>query len=113
MAYLNMSDPSQRCPSTWSEYNSLGVRACRRQPSPGAGSCSGVFFSSTKEYSKVCGKVIGYQLETTDAFTDPNAQIHRGVTIDGSYVDGVSITHGTIRHTTSKFKIPLLYFFSQ
>ena len=99
VAYLNMSDPSQRCPSNWLEYsnNSLGVRACRREPSPGAGSCSGVLFSSSKQqYSKVCGKVIGYQFGTTDAFTDPFSNIRSDVSINGSYVDGVSITHGTM-----------------
>ena len=99
VAYLNMSDPSQRCPSNWLEYsnNSLGVRACRREPSPGAGSCSGVLFSSSKQqYSKVCGKVIGYQFGTTDAFTDPFSNIRSDVSINGSYVDGVSITHSTM-----------------
>ena len=30
IARLNMSDPSQQCPSAWTEYNSNSVRACRR-----------------------------------------------------------------------------------
>ena len=29
VAYLNMSDPSQQCPSSWREYNTSGVRSCR------------------------------------------------------------------------------------
>ena len=30
VAFLNMSDPSQECPSAWREYNTSGVRACGR-----------------------------------------------------------------------------------
>ena len=39
MAYLDMTDPSQQCPSAWREYNTSGVRACGRQPNS-TGSCS-------------------------------------------------------------------------
>ena len=39
------------------------------------------------EYSQVCGKIIGYQNRTPDAF-------HRLNTQDDNYVDGISITHG-------------------
>ena len=97
VAYLNVSDPSQQCPSAWSEYNSDGVRACRR-PAATEASCSGTIFSAGREFTKVCGRVIGYQLRTTDAFTSPWPQVgYRNLTIDESYVDGVSITHGTPR----------------
>ena len=30
VAYLNMSDSTQQCPSAWKEYNNSGVRACGR-----------------------------------------------------------------------------------
>ena len=30
VAYLNMTDPSQPCPPAWREYNTSGVRGCRR-----------------------------------------------------------------------------------
>ena len=43
------------------------------------------------EYSQVCGKIIGYQDETPDAFGQPQ----RSVSIDSSYVEGVSLTHGS------------------
>ena len=29
VAYLNMSNPNEQCPSAWREYNMSGVRACR------------------------------------------------------------------------------------
>ena len=39
------------------------------------------------QYSRVCGKIIGYQDKTYN---------HRGqTTIDSHYVDGISLTHGT------------------
>ena len=45
------------------------------------------------KYSKVCGKVRGYQKGTTKALTG-----HAGIrSIDGPYVDGVSITLGQPR----------------
>ena len=93
VAYLNMSDSSQQCPSTWSEYNNNGLRACGRpQGNSGRGFCSSVnFTSNSHQYRKVCGQVIGYQIGSTDVFAN------RQYTIDQSYVDGVSITHGQSR----------------
>ena len=41
-------------------------------------------------YNHVCGRVIGYQYYSPDAF----AQFIRPQTIEGPYVDGVSLTHG-------------------
>ena len=44
VAYLNMSDPSEQCPSVWVEYVSHGIRVCKRPTSPG-GSCPGKVYS--------------------------------------------------------------------
>ena len=41
-------------------------------------------------YTKVCGKVLAYQLGSTDAF---GTIYHREISIDFNYVDGVSLTH--------------------
>ena len=55
--------------------------------------CSSANFSVYgTEYSHVCGKVIGYQDKTPDAFSPYHR--NRGPTIDDGYIDGVSITHG-------------------
>ena len=93
VASLNKSDPSQQCPSPWREYNTSGVRACiRPNTSSTDGSCSATFYAASRQYSKVCGRVIGYQIGSTDAFsfgTIPE--------LDSYYVYGVSITHGTPR----------------
>ena len=45
------------------------------------------------KYSQVCGKIIGYQYESTDAF---GPYYHnRAMTLDDGYVDGISMTHGS------------------
>ena len=68
VASLNMSDPSQQCPSAWREYNASGVRACGR-PVTSDGSCSGAASSvAHRQYSRVCGRAIGYQFGSPDAF---------------------------------------------
>ena len=41
-------------------------------------------------YSQVCGKIIGYQDRTPDGFANG-----RSNSIDGAYVDGISLTHGS------------------
>ena len=88
VAYLDMSDPSQQCPTELRLYNEGGVRACGRQTSSGA-SCDSVTFSTNGvSYSQVCGRVIGYQYATPDSIRSTQS-------IDSPYVDGVSITHGS------------------
>ena len=94
VAYLNMSDPSQQCPSAWREYTSDGIRACAR-PDSTEGSCPGTLYPVSRQYSKVCGRVHGYQFGSTDAFRAGGIQL----TINQSYLDGISITHGTPNRT--------------
>jgi hypothetical protein len=92
VAYLNMADPLQQCPSAWREYNTNQTRACGRPVSSVASRPSQIFpISHLIQYSKVCGRVIGIQVATPDAFNS-------GSGINESYIDGVSITHGSPRH---------------
>ena len=92
IAYLDMTDPTQQCPAGWSEI-STPVRACAR-PSDTVGCFSASYPNSNSvEYSRVCGRVIGYQYCTPDAFNGYSTDTSR--TIDDLYVDGVSITHGS------------------
>ena len=94
VAHLNMSDPSQQCPSAWREYNSSGIRACGR-PATSSGSCPSTTYSTNcRQYNKMCGRVIGYQVATPDAFYTQ----HSDISIDRFYMDGVSITHGSPRN---------------
>ena len=88
VAHLNMSDPTQQCPSAWREYNTSGVRACGR-PSSG-GSCAATTYPTSFQYRRVCGRVVGYQYASPDAF-------YRSGNINQQYTDGISITHGSPR----------------
>ena len=48
VAYLNMTDPSQRCPPSWREYNISGVRACVRPHS--TRDCHATFHNANHPY---------------------------------------------------------------
>ena len=84
VAFINMTDPQQNCPVEWQEYRANTSRGCGR-----VATCSRKMFSISRQYSKVCGRIIAYQLASTDAFQSGNGSI------DGAYVDGVSVTYGS------------------
>ena len=89
VAYLNVTDSSEKCPDGFRLYSENGVRACGRPVSSG-GSCVGITFpSGNVEYSQVCGKVIGYSIASPDGPV--------GSDINGNYIDGISLTHGSPR----------------
>ena len=97
LAYLDMTDSTENCPSGFKLYQSGGVRACGRATSS-VGSCTSIQFPSNGiSYSQVCGRVVGYQYISPDAI-DPsvgNPNSHNN--INSYYVDGVSITRGSPR----------------
>ena len=95
VAYLNMSDPSQQCPSAWREDNTNGIRSCRR-PQTLSGSCPGTFYTTGRQYSKVCGRVYGYQIGSTDAFAYRAQENSESINL--YYVYGVSVTYGSPRN---------------
>ena len=86
IASLDMTDPQQQCPTGWMEYHGSSVRACGR-PETNSPSCTSISYATGHLYSKVCGRVIGYQVASPDGFLSSG-------TIDENYVDGVSITYG-------------------
>ena len=89
VASINMNDTSSTCPSGLMNLTSPR-RLCAINTN-GAG-CSFVMFPLKGiQYSQMCGKVIGYQDGSTDAF---RRYISGQNTIDCNYVDGISITHG-------------------
>uniref|UniRef100_A0A1X7SZ22 Fibrinogen C-terminal domain-containing protein n=1 Tax=Amphimedon queenslandica TaxID=400682 RepID=A0A1X7SZ22_AMPQE len=91
LAYLDMTDATQNCPSGFRLYQSGGVRACGRATSSG-GSCTSVQFPSNGiSYSQVCGRVTGYQ------YAAPDSIHHYRNDINSYYIDGVSITRGSPR----------------
>ena len=92
VVHLNMSDPLNQCPPSWEEENQDGVRACGRGITTG-GCVSTMFNTGEQQYRKVCGRAIGYQYGSTDAF----GAISGSPTINEVYVDGLSITYGMPR----------------
>ena len=92
LANLNMTDPSEQCPSAWREYNTSGIRASGRSVTSSK-SCPATNYSTSHPYSKVCGRVIGYQVACPDAF---NTEVS-STSIDYFYAEGISITHGSNR----------------
>ena len=96
VGYINMSEPGATCPHglTLYQYNNIDHGLCSR-PVSSSGSSASVFFSTYEViYNKVCGRVIGYQYGSTDAFP-PNlgGGYLYNPNVDNIYVDGVSITH--------------------
>ena len=101
-AFINMTDSSQSCPNELAEMNYTGIRVCKRRAH---NACDSVNFIVPVSYTKVCGRIIGYQIGTSDAFCafqnycDYRRFHHtnRAYTIDDVYVDGLSLTRGTPR----------------
>ena len=92
VALFNMSNASHFCPPSWTE-TSMPLRSCfTRSPT----TCPGTFFSTSGlTYSRVCGRAIGLVSGQANAFGYLSHQ--RNQTIDGPYVDGISLTHGSPR----------------
>ena len=89
VAYLNMSDPSQQCPSVWREYTTPH-RVCGR--SSNSSYCEGVNYTTgSEQYDQVCGRIIGYQIGHPDSFSGYTWGIYQ------HYVEGISVTHGLPR----------------
>ena len=94
VVYLNMTDPNTNCPSGW-QLTSHSKRTCGKV-NASRFSCDSVFFPvSGGDYTSVCGPIRAYQFSGTDGF---EAYHDRNVTtINGAYVAGVSLTHGSPR----------------
>ena len=84
VAHLNMTDPSEQCPSGFRLYSESDVRACG-SPTLAKGCQASVRFATHAiPFSEVCGRVTGYQYWSPDAFN-----------VGSSFVDGVSLTYGS------------------
>ena len=92
--YLDMTDLTSTCPSGWN-ITGYSRRTCGRASNTTNTCDSATFPVSGGDYSKVCGRIKGYQCGSTDAF----GPYHVGLvtTIDDAYTNGVSLTHGSPR----------------
>ena len=90
VAYLDMTDPAQQCPAGFRLVTRTEppFRTCRKEELRGCMSTTFPVYGI--EYSEVCGRIVGYQ------FGSPNAFFYysNGQNIDGYYLYGISLTHG-------------------
>ena len=88
VAYINMDNPSHHCPQAWNETTQNFHRACGRKYR----GCQSVMFNTSGiRYNKVCGRVIAYQYGHPEGFNT------RVLSVNSSYIDGVSLTRGSSR----------------
>ena len=90
VAFINMTDTSYNCPTGLS-LTSYSKRTCGASHTTNGGCSSTTFSVGGLPYSRVCGRIRGYQFGSPDALW---AYVDRNQGIDGYYVDGVSLTHG-------------------
>ena len=87
VAELDMTIAGSKCPPGLDEVIYGGKRLCGNR----AGACKSTFFNTfSYPHTQVCAFVAGYQYKTPDAF--PHG---KSVSIDSTYLDGISITHGS------------------
>ena len=93
VAFINMTDPNQDCPQGLS-LTDYSIRSCGRGYT-GPYICSSVIFPvDGLRYSQVCGRATAYRWGINAGFYGYNLG---GQTIDGYYVYGLSLTHGSPR----------------
>ena len=90
IAFINLTDTSYNCP-TGLNLTSYSKRTCGQSHTTQGGCSSTTFSVGGLPYSRVCGRIRGYQFGATGAFYS-YANQNQG--IDGYYVEGVSLTHG-------------------
>ena len=87
---INMTNSSHTCPAGL-KLLTTPKRLCAMNID-GRGCSSATINLHGVRYTHVCGKIIGYQQKTPDAFVPYYRNRH--LTIDDQYVDGISLTHG-------------------
>ena len=90
VANINVTNSSHTCPAGL-KLLTTPKRLCARITAE-HGCSSATFNLHGIRYTHVCGKIIGYQKGSPDAFAPYN--YNRNVTINGRYLDGISLTHG-------------------
>ena len=97
VAKLDMTNSSHQCPPGTRLRTDLLANYNKRLCGinlDGPGCSSGTFHVHGIEYRQVCGKITAYQDASPDAFGAYNI-VTRSNSIDGNYVDGISLTHGS------------------
>ena len=93
-AYIDMTDENNTCPQGLNYTVTSSTRMCTRSHST-AGCTSVNFLTHGVPYTKFCGRALAYQVGTTDGFY--NYHYSAQSSLNGYYVDGLSVTHGDPR----------------
>ena len=90
---LDMTDPTQQCPDGFKliRRTEPPLRTCGRPDGHRDGCVSTKFPVHGVEYSRVCGRIVGYQFGSPSAFDTGESSIDR------DYMAGISFTHGLPR----------------
>ena len=92
VADIDMTRHKENCPAGFRLVTSSGKRMCGRT---GVGCVGTAFSSHGVEYSRVCGRVIGYQFGRVNAFIAYHSR--HAITINSPFLDGVVLTYGSPR----------------
>ena len=89
---LDMTDPTQQCPDGFKLIDRTEPPLCTcGRPGGVSGCVSTTLNTHGIEYSRVCGRIVGYQIGS------PNGFYYQSEGIDSYYVSGISLTHGQPR----------------
>ena len=89
VAHIDMTQPNEDCPTGFRKVTANGKTMCGGQ---GEQCINTTFHSHGLQYSRVCGRITGYQYGATEAF---GFYINRGTSFDSYFVDGIVLTHGS------------------
>ena len=90
IALVNMTMLGVTCPAGLTQRDFSGQTLCSRTST---GCQSTTFSTNDINYCQVCGRVVGYQFGSPEAFA--RSIVISSLTIDSQYLDGISITHGS------------------
>ena len=95
VAYINMTEPNASCPQGLTNEVLQGLSLCAHNERE---SCAEFGFPTHSiNYQKVCGRLRGYQDGLTNGFYPYRDLLNK--IINELYLDGVSITYGSIPYT--------------
>ena len=92
VADIDMTRHKENCPAGFRLVTSSGKRMCGRT---GVGCVATAFSSRGVEYSRVCGRVIGYQFGRVNAFSAYHERTQ--TTLGSLFLDGVVLSYGSPR----------------
>ena len=90
------------CPSGWRKDTFDGISFCRKVADDSRTCSSANFSTNGTSYQRVCGKARGYQKGLVNGFWTYNNEFQ---SIDGYYVEGLSITYGIPRQHIWTFAV--------